>query len=223
MLDLFEVGRARPEATTPASAEANERRDVIVAIDAGHGGEDPGAGPRGLREKDVVLATPVALLRFSTPNPGSAAKWCAAVITTFPCVLERKRRAQGRRTCSFPSMRTPSYASAARRLGVCAIAARGHERDGSVACRVGESVGSHRGLGNLADRDRCWRSAPGYLHGQRDACPSTPAGACWRLWATPSVCTAESFISRASWYSSRRGCSVDPCRDRLYFESGGSA
>ncbi len=31
-------------------------RDIVVAIDAGHGGEDPGAiGPRGTREKDVVL------------------------------------------------------------------------------------------------------------------------------------------------------------------------
>lgn len=32
-------------------------RDVIVAVDAGHGGEDPGAiGPAGTREKDVTLA-----------------------------------------------------------------------------------------------------------------------------------------------------------------------
>jgi len=32
-------------------------REVVVAIDAGHGGEDPGAtGRRGTREKDVVLA-----------------------------------------------------------------------------------------------------------------------------------------------------------------------
>jgi len=32
-------------------------RDIIIAIDAGHGGEDPGAtGPRGTHEKDVVLA-----------------------------------------------------------------------------------------------------------------------------------------------------------------------
>jgi N-acetylmuramoyl-L-alanine amidase len=32
-------------------------RDVVVAIDAGHGGEDPGAiGPSGTREKDVTLA-----------------------------------------------------------------------------------------------------------------------------------------------------------------------
>lgn len=32
-------------------------RDIIIAIDAGHGGEDPGAiGPKGTYEKDVVLA-----------------------------------------------------------------------------------------------------------------------------------------------------------------------
>jgi N-acetylmuramoyl-L-alanine amidase len=37
-------------------------RLVIVALDPGHGGEDPGAiGPTGLREKDVVLAVALAL------------------------------------------------------------------------------------------------------------------------------------------------------------------
>ncbi len=35
----------------------NRQRDIIIAIDAGHGGDDPGAsGPRGTREKDVVMA-----------------------------------------------------------------------------------------------------------------------------------------------------------------------
>lgn len=37
--------------------EKNAQRDIVIAIDAGHGGEDPGAiGPGRLREKDVVLA-----------------------------------------------------------------------------------------------------------------------------------------------------------------------
>ena len=42
----------------PPSAEEQRRIDrlVIVALDPGHGGEDPGAvGPAGTREKDVVL------------------------------------------------------------------------------------------------------------------------------------------------------------------------
>ncbi len=40
----------------PASA-AGPRGPVVVAIDPGHGGSDPGAiGPDGVREKDVVLA-----------------------------------------------------------------------------------------------------------------------------------------------------------------------
>ena len=35
--------------------DLSSRRDVIIAIDAGHGGEDPGAiGPNGLQEKEVV-------------------------------------------------------------------------------------------------------------------------------------------------------------------------
>jgi N-acetylmuramoyl-L-alanine amidase len=46
-----------PEARRMASIDQAALRDLIVAIDAGHGGKDPGAsGPKGVREKDVVLA-----------------------------------------------------------------------------------------------------------------------------------------------------------------------
>lgn len=51
---------ARPAApaTPPTTARAAYSTDrlIIIALDPGHGGEDPGAiGPRGTREKDVVL------------------------------------------------------------------------------------------------------------------------------------------------------------------------
>ncbi|NMM87758.1 N-acetylmuramoyl-L-alanine amidase [Rhodococcus sp. SRB_17] len=45
-------------ALPPAQAATSQRTDriIIVALDPGHGGEDPGAiGPSGTREKDVVL------------------------------------------------------------------------------------------------------------------------------------------------------------------------
>ena len=46
-------------------------RDIVVAIDAGHGGEDPGAqGPRGAREKDVVLAIARKLEDLIRKEPG---------------------------------------------------------------------------------------------------------------------------------------------------------
>ncbi|OUU78925.1 MAG: hypothetical protein CBC38_06310 [Gammaproteobacteria bacterium TMED78] len=45
-------------------------RDIIVAIDAGHGGRDPGAtGPQGQNEKDIVLSIAKKLAeRFSLEN-----------------------------------------------------------------------------------------------------------------------------------------------------------
>src|SRR5699024_10760809 len=40
----------------PAPAPSQRSGPILIAIDAGHGGEDPGAiGPGGTREKDVVL------------------------------------------------------------------------------------------------------------------------------------------------------------------------
>ncbi|MFP4137100.1 MAG: N-acetylmuramoyl-L-alanine amidase [Halomonas sp.] len=61
--------RARTEATAGGDkvsseastalqrAQPHPKRDIIIAVDAGHGGEDPGAiGPAGTREKDLVLA-----------------------------------------------------------------------------------------------------------------------------------------------------------------------
>ena len=50
--------KAPPSPAEPPSADEQRRIDrlIIVALDPGHGGEDPGAvGPGGTREKDVVL------------------------------------------------------------------------------------------------------------------------------------------------------------------------
>jgi N-acetylmuramoyl-L-alanine amidase len=45
-----------PAPAAPSATAARTDRLIIVALDPGHGGEDPGAvGPAGTREKDVVL------------------------------------------------------------------------------------------------------------------------------------------------------------------------
>jgi N-acetylmuramoyl-L-alanine amidase len=59
--------------TVAASAPAGER-DIIIAIDAGHGGRDPGAiGPSGAREKDIVLAVARELKRVIDAERGLSA------------------------------------------------------------------------------------------------------------------------------------------------------
>lgn len=53
---------------------AQTQRLIIVAIDAGHGGEDPGAvGPSGLYEKDVVLSIAQKLRARINAQPGMRA------------------------------------------------------------------------------------------------------------------------------------------------------
>ncbi len=64
---------APPPPPTPPTASERLRVDrlIIVALDPGHGGEDPGAvGPTGLREKDVVLAVALALRERLNALPG---------------------------------------------------------------------------------------------------------------------------------------------------------
>ncbi|TDM06275.1 MAG: N-acetylmuramoyl-L-alanine amidase [Ideonella sp. MAG2] len=65
-----------PAPPPPPSRELKDRinRLIIVAIDPGHGGEDPGAiGPSGLREKDVVLQVALQLRDRINKKPGMRA------------------------------------------------------------------------------------------------------------------------------------------------------
>lgn len=59
----------------PKKVASKGQRDIVVAIDAGHGGEDPGAiGPGGLKEKDVVLAIAKELQRQINAQKGFSAE-----------------------------------------------------------------------------------------------------------------------------------------------------
>ncbi len=60
-----------PPLQIPPEEQRRIDRLVVVALDPGHGGEDPGAvGPSGLREKDVVLAIGLKLRDRLDSVPG---------------------------------------------------------------------------------------------------------------------------------------------------------
>ena len=69
-----ERGGERPREPVDKAPRPAAQRLIIVAIDAGHGGEDPGAiGPSGLYEKDVVLSIAQKLRARINAQPGMRA------------------------------------------------------------------------------------------------------------------------------------------------------
>lgn len=71
VIDLYDEASPGAAPTVKKTARSSERRDVIIAIDAGHGGEDPGAsGPGKLREKQVVLEIARELQRLMEAETG---------------------------------------------------------------------------------------------------------------------------------------------------------
>ena len=62
------------QGTPPTAAQSAARgvtRPLVISIDAGHGGQDPGAvGPTGKREKDINLAIARELARQVNATPG---------------------------------------------------------------------------------------------------------------------------------------------------------
>jgi N-acetylmuramoyl-L-alanine amidase len=101
---------AVPVAIRPAHAPSESGRDVIIAVDAGHGGVDPGAsGRRGTHEKDVVLEVAKALAARIDQEPGMK-----AVLTRdgdyFISLQERTKRARKAKADLFVSIHADSIA-----------------------------------------------------------------------------------------------------------------
>ncbi|MEE4174895.1 MAG: N-acetylmuramoyl-L-alanine amidase [Xanthomonadales bacterium] len=72
VVDLYDKNRAQvAEAVRTIASIQGGDRQIVVAIDAGHGGEDPGAiGKNRTREKDVVLQIAKRLKREIDALPG---------------------------------------------------------------------------------------------------------------------------------------------------------
>jgi N-acetylmuramoyl-L-alanine amidase len=76
VVDLNDAAAAAASAAaaprnSPPARPAMEEKPIVIAIDAGHGGEDPGArGRRGVLEKDVALALARKLAAYVNREPG---------------------------------------------------------------------------------------------------------------------------------------------------------
>lgn len=71
VLDLYPAKAAAAPARTVAPATGGTPRDIVIAIDAGHGGVDPGAiGAKGTREKDITLQVARELAAQVNRTPG---------------------------------------------------------------------------------------------------------------------------------------------------------
>jgi N-acetylmuramoyl-L-alanine amidase len=75
VVDLYPVEATREPRVAKSATDIERARDVVVAVDAGHGGEDPGASGSKFRtkEKQVTLEIARRLKRLIDAQPGMRA------------------------------------------------------------------------------------------------------------------------------------------------------
>jgi N-acetylmuramoyl-L-alanine amidase len=134
------VATGVPQSATPAPApasaglpppvksmrDARGTRPLVVAIDAGHGGQDTGAlGRSGAREKDVTLAIARELARQVDATPGLKA-YLTRDSDYFIPLPQRARKAHAAHADIFVSIHADSFTSPdARGAGVFVLSTRG--------------------------------------------------------------------------------------------------
>ena len=115
MIDLSAAKKKPRQRESEKPKPRPNNRDVVIAIDAGHGGEDPGAlGPRSLQEKHLVLQ-----IAKRTAKAINAKQGYRAVLTRTGdyYLAHRKRTAIAReaRADLFVSIHADAFTSAAAR------------------------------------------------------------------------------------------------------------
>jgi N-acetylmuramoyl-L-alanine amidase len=154
VIDLYD----RVQSEEKTLQEVRGEREIVIAIDAGHGGEDPGAlGPGGLREKDVVLAISRALHKELNKVRGFSAQLVRSGDYYIPH-RERVNKARKLRADLFVSVHADAFTRKdARGAGVYAVSTRGATSETArfLASRENESdlIGGTDGGLSLGDKD----------------------------------------------------------------------
>lgn len=129
-------------------------RDVLIAIDAGHGGKDPGAVANGLREKDITLA--VAKLLAEEINQQTGMK--AMLIRdsdVFIKLRSRMERARDAKADLFISLHADAFThSRARGSSVFALSLNGATSEAARRLADRENKADDIGGVDLSDKDQ---------------------------------------------------------------------
>ncbi|NDY90837.1 N-acetylmuramoyl-L-alanine amidase [Ideonella livida] len=146
-----------PPAATPPGPGARARLDrlIIVALDPGHGGEDPGAiGPTGLKEKDVVLSIALMLRERINAKPGMRAMLTRDEDFFVP-LTERVRKARRVQADLFISIHADAFMNPeARGASVFALSERGATSTAARWLANKENAADVVGGVNVAARDQ---------------------------------------------------------------------
>lgn len=146
--------RSRRVAAEQAAAMLNGQRQVVVAIDAGHGGKDPGShGPAGTLEKNVTLAVARALAAEINRQPGMK-----AVLTRdsdyFIPLAQRYKIARENNADLFVSIHADAFTSGdARGSSVWVLSPRGKTSEAARWLADRENRADLIGGTSLDDKD----------------------------------------------------------------------
>ena len=156
VVDLYDrTGQARVTQSVKSEPKDALRRDVVVAIDAGHGGEDPGAHGRKLRikEKDVTLRIARRLKKLIDAEPGMR-----AVLTRngdyYVGLRKRMQIARKHHADLFVSIHADAFKnSKARGASVFVLSRRGASSEAARWLAAKENASDLVGGVSLDDKD----------------------------------------------------------------------
>lgn len=155
VLDLYPARQTAPVVRYSEPANASAGRKVIVAIDAGHGGDDPGAiGAKGTFEKEITLKVALALAERVNKEPGMAA-FLTRNSDYFLPLGERYELARKNKADLFLSIHADAFSSAAP--------------SGSSVFILSQRGASNEAARYLADRENRSDLVGGVSLGDKDA------------------------------------------------------
>ncbi len=152
VLDLFDEAAVSEVKTIKPAASG--MRDIVVVVDAGHGGEDPGArSAKGVFEKDVTLAIARELAKKINSTPGYTAVFTRSG-DYYVSLRGRTQIARNKGADLFISIHADAFKdSSAQGAGVFALSQRGATSETARWLAQAENDADLVGGVNLADKD----------------------------------------------------------------------